>query len=567
LLLHSLRPGGHEDIRKMTNLLDGFIPYRKEEAEKYNRLRWWAGLTFGDILDRAADLYPNQEAFVDNESRLTFAQARDRANRLAISLMNLGIEPTERVLVQLPNWNEFVYVYFALQKIGAVDVLLIERYRPYEINHLIRLTGATSWVLPWKYKKTDYLPIIRDVLKESPQMKNVILVRRGDQSYYFSLEALIEDAELTEKNMAALAERRPNPMQVAHMGPTGGTTGLPKIVPRTHNDLICSSEYAAKAWKMNARDTCLLVGPIGHDLTFSKGFLGSILTYGKTVFLDSTDLDDICRSIEREKVTVLVWVPTLARRLVGFEGLDNYDLRTLKKMHCGGGASLPDLIKDVREKLGCTFFNSYGATEGQTTLTRSDDQLETLYTTVGRPTCPYDSYKVVDRNGKELPTSTPGELLIKGPGVFTGYYKNPEENEKMFDKDGYFKTGDVAKIDENGNVTLVGRIKEMINRGGESISAVEIEKLIADHPDVVLVAVVPMPDPEMGERVCAYIQPRPGAELTFENIISFLKNRKASVIHFPERIEFIDAMPFTKAEKIDKRVLKEDIEEKIRRKG
>ncbi len=567
MLLHSLRPGGHEDIRKMTNLLDGFIPYRKEEAEKYNRLRWWAGLTFGDILDRAADLYPNQEAFVDNESRLTFAQARDRANRLAISLMNLGIEPTERVLVQLPNWNEFVYVYFALQKIGAVDVLLIERYRPYEINHLIRLTGATSWVLPWKYKKTDYLPIIRDVLKESPQMKNVILVRRGDQSYYFSLEALIEDAELTEKNMAALAERRPNPMQVAHMGPTGGTTGLPKIVPRTHNDLICSSEYAAKAWKMDARDTCLLVGPIGHDLTFSKGFLGSILTYGKTVFLDSTDLDDICRSIEREKVTVLVWVPTLARRLVGFEGLDNYDLRTLKKMHCGGGASLPDLIKDVREKLGCTFFNSYGATEGQTTLTRSDDQLETLYTTVGRPTCPYDSYKVVDRNGKELPTSTPGELLIKGPGVFTGYYKNPEENEKMFDKDGYFKTGDVAKIDENGNVTLVGRIKEMINRGGESISAVEIEKLIADHPDVVLVAVVPMPDPEMGERVCAYIQPRPGAELTFENIILFLKNRKASVIHFPERIEFIDAMPFTKAEKIDKRVLKEDIEEKIRRKG
>ena len=551
----------------MTNLLDGFIPYRKEEAEKYNRLRWWAGLTFGDILDRAADLYPNQEAFVDNESRLTFAQARDRANRLAISLMNLGIQPTERVLVQLPNWNEFVYVYFALQKIGAVDVLLIERYRPYEINHLIRLTGATNWVLPWKYKKTDYLPIIRDVLKESPQMKNVILVRRGDQSYYFSLEALIEDAELTEKNMAALAERRPNPMQVAHMGPTGGTTGLPKIVPRTHNDLICSSEYAAKAWKMDARDTCLLVGPIGHDLTFSKGFLGSILTYGKTVFLDSTDLDDICRSIEREKVTVLVWVPTLARRLVGFEGLGNYDLRTLKKMYCGGGASLPDLIKDVREILGCTFFNGYGATEGQTTLTRSDDQLETLYATVGRPTCPYDSYKVVDRNGKELPTNSPGELLIKGPGVFTGYYKNPEENEKMFDKDGYFKTGDVAKIDENGNVTLVGRIKEMINRGGESISAVEIEKLIADHPDVVLVAVVPMPDPEMGERVCAYIQPRPGAELTFENIISFLKNRKASVIHFPERIEFIDAMPFTKAEKIDKRVLKEDIEEKIRRKG
>jgi len=548
----------------MTKLLDGFTPYRTEDAERYKRLGWWGDQTFGDILDRAADRYPDKEAFVDSASRLTFAQVRDRVNRLAISLMNLGIEPTERVLVQLPNWNEFVYVYFALQKIGAVDVLLIDRYRPYEINHLIRLSGATTWVLPWKYRKTDYLPIIREVLKESPQMKNLILAKGGDQRDYLSLEALIEDAELTEKDMTALAQRRPDPMQVAHMGPTGGTTGLPKVVPRTHNDLICSSEYAARAWEMDARDICLLVGPIGHDLTFTKGFLGSILTYGKTVFLDSTDLDDICKTIEKEKVTALVWVPTLARRLVSFESLVNYDLSTLKKMHCGGGASLPDLIRDVKGKLGCTFFNGYGGTEGQTTLTRSDDPLEILYATVGKPTCPYDSYKVVDRDGKELPANTPGELLIKGPGVFTGYYKNPEENEKMFDKDGYFKTGDVAKMDGNGNVTLVGRIKEMINRGGESISAVEVEKLIADHPDVVLVAVVPMPDPEMGERICAYIQPRPGARLHFDDILSFLKDRKASVLHFPERIELIDAMPLTKAEKIDKGALVKDIEEKIK---
>jgi len=551
----------------MTQLLDGFTPYRAEDVERYKRLRWWGDLTFGDILDRAADRYPDKEAFVDGVSRLTFAQARDKVNRLAISLMNLGIGPRERVLVQLPNWNEFVYVYFALQKIGAIDVLLIDRYRSYEINHLIRLSGATAWVLPWKYRKTDYLPIIREVLSESPQMKNVIVVRGGDQRDHPSLEALIEDADLTEMNVTLLAQRRPDPMQVAHMGPTGGTTGLPKIVPRTHNDLICSSEHVAKAWEMDATDICLLVGPIGHDLTFTKGFLVSILTYGKTVFLDSTDLDDICKTIEKERVTAVAWVPTLARRLVGFEGLIHYDLSALKKMQCGGGASLPDLIKSVREKLGCAFFNAYGGTEGQTTLTRSEDPPEILYTTVGKPTCPYDSYKVVDRDGKGLPPGTAGELLIKGPGVFTGYYRNPEENKKMFDKDGYFRTGDVAKIDENGNVMLVGRIKEMINRGGESISAVEVEKLIADHPDVVLVAVVPMPDPEMGERVCAYIQPRRGARLHFDDILSFLKEKKASVLHFPERIEFVEAMPLTKAEKVDKGALVKDIEKKIKTKG
>jgi len=347
------------------------------------------------------------------------------------------------------------------------------------------------------------------------------------------------------------------------MGPTGGTTGLPKVVPRTHNSLVCSNQYAAWAWEMNNHDTSLIAGPIGHDLTFTKGLCGSICTFGKTVFLDSMEAGEVCRIIEQERVTAVAWVPTLAKRLASFEGLDDYDLSSLKKMHCGGGASLPDLIKTVKERLGCTFFNGYGGTEGQTTLTRSDYDPETIHKTVGRPTCHYDTYNVVDMNGKELPLNRSGELLIKGPCVFTGYYKAPEENEKAFDRDGFFRTGDVAKIDETGNITLTGRIKEMINRGGESISATEIENLISSHPDIVLVAVIPMPDPEMGERVCAYIQTKPGADLNFEKTISFLKEQKASVLQLPERIEFIDAMPFTKAEKIDKRALREDIKEKI----
>jgi non-ribosomal peptide synthetase component E (peptide arylation enzyme) len=272
---------------------------------------------------------------------------------------------------------------------------------------------------------------------------------------------------------------------------------------------------------------------------------------------------EICRTIEQERVTAVAWVPTLAKRLAGFEGLDDYDLSSLKKMHCGGGASLPDLIKTVNETLECSFFNGYGGTEGMTTLTRSNNAPETIHKTVGRPTCPYDTYKVVDVKGKELPLNESGELLIKGPCVYTCYNKASEENEKVFDRDGFFRTGDVAKIDETGNITLTGRIKEMINRGGESISATEIEKLISNHPDVVLVAVIPMPDPDMGERVCAYIQSKSGADLNFEKIISFLKDQKASVLQLPERIEFIDSMPFTKAEKVDKRALKEDIVKKV----
>ena len=548
----------------MAKFLEGFTPYKKEDAEKYNNFRWWSGLTFGDILDRAADIHPEKEAFVDRKTRLTYGEAREKTNKLAIGLMDLGIQPLDRALVQLPNWNEFVFAYFALQKVGAIPVLLIDRYRQFEISHLISLTGATSWIVASRYKKTDYVPIINDVLKEHPELKNVITVRgEGDQQPFTSLESLIEEAELTEDNLARLANRLPDPMQVAHMGPTGGTTGAPKIVPRTHNSLITGIEYCSKSWEQSNQDINLIAGPVGHDLTFSKGFIGSITTLGKIIFLDSADDKNLCETIEKEKITSIIWVPTLAQRMLQYEDLAKHDLSSLKKMHSAGGASHPDLVKDVTEKLKMKFYNGYGGTEGMTTITRTTDDLETICSTVGRPTCPYDTYKVIDKDGNELPPNTQGELVLKGPGVFTGYYNNPEENKEAFTKDGFFRTGDVAKIDEKGYITLTGRIKEMINRGGESISATEIERLINRHPDVSAVAVIPMPDPFMGERVCAYIQPKAGVQLSFDEIISFLKGQKASVLQLPERIEFIDVMPYTGAQKLDKRCLREDIEKKL----
>jgi 2,3-dihydroxybenzoate-AMP ligase len=552
----------------MVKFLEGFTPYRKKDAERYNKFRWWSGLTLGDLLDRAADIHPDKEAFVDGKTRLTYGEAREKTNKLAIGLMGLGIRPLDRVLVQLPNWNEFVFAYFALQKIGAITVLLIDRYRQFEINHLISLTGATSWIVPARYKNTDYFPIIRDVLKEHRKMKRVITVRgEGDQKPFKSLETLIEKAKPTERNLAKLAERRPDSGQVAHMGPTGGTTGAPKIVPRTHNSLVHGTEYCAKSWEQSIEDINLLAGPIGHDLTFSKGFMGAVTTLGKVVFLDSTDNKDICETIEKEKVTSIIWVPTLAQRLLQYEDLHKYDLSCLKKMHSAGGASHPDLVKEVTERLKMTFFNGYGGTEGMTSITRARDPLEVICTTVGRPTSPFDTYKVIDSKGKTLPSGAEGELVLKGPGVFTGYYNNPEENKKVFTKDGFFRTGDLARISEKGYITITGRIKEMINRGGESISATEIERLITRHPAVAAVAVIPMPDPLMGERVCAYIQVKAGARLTFEEVISFLRGQKASVLQLPERIEFIDAIPYTGAQKTDKRLLQEDIAKKLQAAG
>ena len=543
--------------------LEGFIPYRKEDADRYNKFRWWPGITFGDMLDKAADLYPDKEALVDDNSRLTYSQLREKANSLALGLIGLGIKKQDRVLLQLPNWNEFVYSYFAVQKIGAIVVLLIARYGQREISHLCRLTGATAWIVPEKSEKIDYIPIIDDVLKTNPDLKHVILVRSKDSRQFLSLEKLIEKADLSESNLRKLAERRPDPMEIAHMGPTGGSTGLPKVAPHIHNSYISRSEYTARAWELNSNDICIVVAPVGHDLSFGIGVCPTIFSFGKLVMLDSTEPEDILSTIQKEKVTAVAWVPALASRLLGFEGLKDYDVSSLQKMYCGGQASSAKLVKDVTKKFGCKYINAYGGTEGMGTMTRLDYDQDIIPNSVGRPVCPYDTYQIIDENEKALPLNTPGELATKGPCMFTGYYHAPKENKEAFTENGFFKTGDQAMIDNSGNVILTGRVKDIIIRGGENISPIEIEELIITHPDVSQVCVVGMPDPVLSERICAYIQPKPGAKPSFEDVISFLKGKGASVLQLPERIEFIDAIPLTEAGKSDRKFLREDIRQKL----
>jgi len=543
--------------------LEGFPGYQKKDVEKYNKFRWWLGITLGDMFDKATDLYPNKEALVDNRSRLTYCQLRDKVDRLAIALIKLGIKKQDRVLLQLPNWSEFVYSYFALQKIGAIVVLLIPRHSQTEINHLFRLTGAKAWILPEQHHKINYMPIIDDVLPANPELKHVILVRRKESERFTSLEELIQNAKLSEDNIRELADRRPEPGEVAHMGPTGGTTGLPKVVPRTHNDLICNVEYKARGWELKDSDICLAITPAGHDMTFTVGICGTIFTFSKLVLLDSTLPEDFCRAVQREKATCSVMAPALAMRVVNFEGLKDYDMSSLSKAYVGGAASPPDLIRSGYEKVGYKHINGFGGTEGHSCMTRLDYDLDALCNAAARPSCPYAEYKIIDQYETELPLNAEGELVAKGPDVFTGYFRSPEENRKAFTKDGFFKTGDLAIMDDSGKILITGRIKDIILRGGENISPAEIEGLIIAHTGVKAVSVIGMPDKELGERICAYIQPVHGVKLDPEDIISFLKSNGASVLQLPERIEFIDAIPLTKVGKADKKALREDIKKRL----
>ena len=540
-----------------------FPKHKARDARQYSRNRWWLGLTLGDTLDRTADVFPNKEALVDDRVRLTYSELRNKVDHLATGLMNLGIEEGDSVLLQLPNWAEYVYSYFALQKIGCIPVLLISGYRQLEISHLALLTEAKAWIVPDRYRKIDYVSFFGEVKQKNPQLRQLISVRaeEGKGGFTASLEGLMERGA-AQADRHEMIKRKPKATDVAHIIPSGGTTGLPKGIPRTHNDYICNVEYLHKAWEMNIRDVSLVVVPVGHNLALLN-VVGAVLMGYKLVLLDSTKPQDICGTIEREKVTFMPTVPSMIRRILESEQLRYNNLSSLEKISAGGEPSAPELIREVYQKLDCTYINEFGMSEGLLCRTSLTDSIETICTTVGKPCCPYEQIKVVNGMGKALSSDQEGELVTKGPGVFAGYLKNPEENKKSFLRGGFFRTGDRAKIDLSGNLKITGRTKDIIIRGGENISPALVEELLCSHPGIADSAVIGMPDKDLGEKVCAYVRLTEGAKVDPEEIQSFMESRGASKLLIPERFEFVVALPLTEAGKHDKKALREDIKQKI----
>jgi 2,3-dihydroxybenzoate-AMP ligase/mycobactin salicyl-AMP ligase len=544
-------------------VFEGFTPYDPEAAQLYKKKRWWLDITLGDMFDRASDLYPEREALVGAGKRYTWAELRSLVDKMAYNLLQEGFQPGDTVLLQLPNWPEFVISYYALQKAGLVMVLLTVNHTAREIAHLANLTQPKGWILPDRYRKTDYLPLIKQVREENPVMEKVILIGEGIPEGCLKFEDLLETKAGVKEIRSTLEQARPDPGDVCQILPSGGTTGLPKGAPRTHNDYICNIEYKSKAWDLNVTDTILVAATVGHNLALLVCVTGSVFHGAKQVVLDSTYPEDFCQIVQEEKITCTGLVPTLISRIVSFEDLGKYDLSSLKKIYVGAANSPPELVKNVEDRIGARYINAFGMVEGPLIQSRPHDPLEIRCNTIGRPCCPYDDIATLDSKGKKTPPGVEGELSAKGPGVFTGYLKNPQANMDSFTPDGYFRTGDLAVIDEKGIIRITGRIKDIIIRGGENIAARDVEDLISSHPDVEYVAVVGMPDPDLGEQVCAYVKPVEGTSVTHEEVIIHLDKMEASKIHYPARTEIVQEMPLTAAGKADKKVLKKDIEEKL----
>ena len=303
---------------------------------------------------------------------------------------------------------------------------------------------------------------------------------------------------------------------------------------------------------------------MGHNLGLLVCVAGSVFHGAKIVMQDSSYPEDFCRSVQNEKITCTGLVPTLISRIVKYEDLKSFDLTSLKKIYVGAANSPPELVREVEEKIGARYINAFGMVEGPLCQSRPDDPVEIRFGTIGRPCCPYDDVVTLDPDGNKTAPGVEGELAAKGPGVFTGYFNNLQANLKEFTPDGYFRTGDLATIDENGYVRITGRIKDIIIRGGENIAARDVEDVISTYHKVEYVAAVGMPDPDLGEVVCAYIKPANGMGITLEEIVAHLAKVEASRPLYPARIEVVQEMPLTAAGKADKKILKKDIEEKLK---
>ncbi len=303
--------------------LDGFIPYDRRAARLYDKRRWWLGLTLGGMFDKVSDIYPTQEALVGGGKRYTYEELRECVDRMAWSLLETGLRPGDRVLLQLPNWPEFVISYFACQKAALIIVLLTVNHTAREISHLADLTRPSAWIAPAQYRGTDFRVRFEEVRQKYPDLK-VIAVGEEVLVGCLRYDDLFNTGADVGEIRASLERVSPEPTDVCQILPSGGTTGLPKGAPRTHSDYLCNVEYKSRAWHLNVTDTCLVAATVGHNLALLVCITGPIFHGAKVVMLDSSYPRDFCQIVQDEKVTCTGLVPTLMSRIASFDRLAEY---------------------------------------------------------------------------------------------------------------------------------------------------------------------------------------------------------------------------------------------------
>jgi salicylate---CoA ligase len=537
---------------------EGVVPWPEEFALRYVAAGYWQGRALGELLREAADRTPDTVALVDGGLRLTHAGLADRADAMAARLVHLGLAPGDRVVVQLPNTREFVVLTLACLRAGIVPVMALPAHRRAELAYLAEHAEATAIAVPDRLRDFDHQALAAQLVTEVPTLRHVLVAGDEIADGHHDLRALGAPGP-------GWSGPHPDSREVAVFLLSGGTTGLPKLIARTHDDYAYNASASAELCGMDAETVYLVSLPAGHNFPLAcPGILGTLLSGGRVVMLPSPEPVRAFATIAAEGVTHTAVVPAVAGRwLEHATENDSGKLASLRVLQVGGARLADELARRVRPVLGATLQQVFGMAEGLLNYTRLDDPEEIICTTQGRPLCPDDEVRLVDELDEDVPDGEPGSLLTRGPYTPRGYYRAPEQNARAFTGDGWYRSGDICRRTPEGNLIVEGRDKDMINRGGEKISAEEVENLVYQLPAVSQVAAVAMPDRELGERVCVYVVPRPGATVTLDEVRDAMHAAGVARFKLPEHLELVDELPTTKVGKIDKKALRADVAARV----
>ena len=545
-------------------MLEGCTPWPEAVAQRYRELGYWQGIPIAEMLARVIRRRPDKIALVCGAERVTYEALGRNVLRLACGLQDAGIRPLDRVVIQLPNIPEFVYTYFALARIGAIPVTALRAHRHTELAHFLRASGAVAYVIPDVIKDFDYRAMARELAPQAPALRSVFVVGEpgpGQRSLSALLAAPLPDATVA----AALAGTRVDPSEVATMLLSGGTTALSKLIPRTHDDYVANARLCGAIGGFDENTVLMAILPLGHNYNLaSPGMLGAFFYGGTVVLAASGDPAEVFRLVEAERVTTIASVVPLISNWLASDVPDRFDRSSLQVVQNGGARLAPELRSRLRERFGCMPQEIYGTAKGLINMTRLDDPDPLLLESSGAPVAPDDEIIVVDDDGREVADGVAGELLTRGPYTICGYYNAPDKNREAFTADGFYRMGDIVRR-QGRHVFTEGRRKDLINRGGEKISCEEVENLIYGFPKVKVVTLVAMPDPVFGERACAFVVPKPGATITFAELIAYLRGQNIAAFKLPERLEVVNALPLSPVGKILKRELREMIIAKMAR--
>ncbi len=542
------------------------IRYTDEMIAEFKRDGYWTDEIFSDFWIRNAKELKDRETLVDSKYRVTWGQAKDLIDALALAWVKLGIAKDARVIIQAPNSVYGFLARVASERAGLVSLTVYPYLREKELEYMLERTEATAVCIPQIYRKFNYLEMYRGLVGKSKNLKYFFLfdeeVPAGAPEGTFSLIRLANQ-KVDPSELKLLDERRfSSTNDVGLLTSTTGTTGLPKLVEWPISSRVCTSKARIDIWHLTKDDITMAIAPHAGGAAGTLTYFAAPLAGAKTVLMEEFDPEGALALIEKEKVTAIGVVPThLVRMLEADE--TKYDLSSLRFIRSAGGYLPPQVAEEAERRYKAIITSDLGTQDvGSVSGCTIDDPGEIRRRTVGRM-LPGNKVRLLDDSGKDVPEGSPGQLWFRGPHAPAGYYRDPESTAPVFDKNGWTTTGDIVKSEE-GCLWIMGRAKDMIIRGGQNIYPAEIEGILNEHPKVANVAIVGYPDREMGERACAYVVPKAGQTFTKDEMASFLKEKKLAAFKLPERLEVMDALPVVgDSGKVDKKVLKSDIEKKV----